>query len=488
MLDVNDSVGEGYAAYHSHLVFTLVKLHVGLGLSGVLLRGHLLLAKQVEYLSNVLVEEVRVSDKLLELKYSIKETSSNLTGHLSVNILNREVNSVTNELNLFGAVLDGFKLLEVNFGEANLLNGGGLLLRSSLSHVSRSHSSGEVVSVHDGSGLRLSSTLTTTLALVVTAILASSSTLVSTSLLVSTLSGATSTSLEVSSVVSILSLLATHVASVLLTTNVLHHGVLLGSLVLTVSEPVEHLSLLASVFLILKLLLGNPEVDTDGSVRERSGLVQVLNCRLSVVNIFVENETLLVRRVCDMGVSAELNRYNGGDSLVEGGSVDAELSNLASCGEVNCDVFSVSSSHGVNSVTFKCISSGLSDNLARCITFINGDGSSHRFANNSDSRDSGLVFQLKDEITGEGILFVSSHQSLFEIGSRSRLLSHRSSLSLSVSIEGVNLVLVITRNVRARDELTFSVFSKVFEQLFELFFSDMRRNVLNEEVRVESLG
>lgn len=45
MLDVNDSVGEGYAAYHSHLVFTLVKLHVGLGLSGVLLRGHLLLAK-----------------------------------------------------------------------------------------------------------------------------------------------------------------------------------------------------------------------------------------------------------------------------------------------------------------------------------------------------------------------------------------------------------------------------------------------------------
>lgn len=183
-----------------------------------------------------------------------------------------------------------------------------------------------------------------------------------------------------------------------------------------------------------------------------------------------------------------LTDTTGVTPLLRGGSVDAELSNLASCGEVNCDVFSVSSSHGVNSVTFKCISSGLSDNLARCITFINGDGSSHRFANNSDSRDSGLVFQLKDEITGEGILFVSSHQSLFEIGSRSRLLSHRSSLSLSVSIEGVNLVLVITRNVRARDELTFSVFSKVFEQLFELFFSDMRRNVLNEEVRVESLG
>lgn len=183
-----------------------------------------------------------------------------------------------------------------------------------------------------------------------------------------------------------------------------------------------------------------------------------------------------------------LTDTTGVTPLLRGGSIDAELSNLASCGEVNCDVFSVGSSHGVNSVTFKCISSGLSDNLARCITFINGDGSSHSFANNSDSRDSGLVFQFKDEITGEGILFVSSHQSLFEIGSRSRLLSHRSSLSLSVSIEGVNLVLVITRNVRARDELTFSVFSKVFEQLFELFFSNMRRNVLNEEVRVESLG
>jgi hypothetical protein len=61
-----------------------------------------------------------------------------------------------------------------------------------------------------------------------------------------------------------------------------------------VSEPVEHLSLFASVLLVLKFLLGYPEVNTDGLVAERSALVKTLDSVLSMVNVFVEDESLLV--------------------------------------------------------------------------------------------------------------------------------------------------------------------------------------------------
>jgi hypothetical protein len=74
----------------------------------------------------------------------------------------------------------------------------------------------------------------------------------------------------------------------------LHHVLLFGSLVLTVSEPVEHLSLFAGVLLVLEFLLRYPEVNGDGSVAEGGTLVKHLDGVLGMVNVFVENESLLV--------------------------------------------------------------------------------------------------------------------------------------------------------------------------------------------------
>ena len=45
-----------------------------------------------------------------------------------------------------------------------------------------------------------------------------------------------------------------------------------------------------------------------------------------------------------------------------------------------------------------------------------------------------------------------------------------------------------SREVGARDELLLGIFTEVFKQFFELFLSDGRGNVLDEEVRIESLG
>lgn len=45
-----------------------------------------------------------------------------------------------------------------------------------------------------------------------------------------------------------------------------------------------------------------------------------------------------------------------------------------------------------------------------------------------------------------------------------------------------------SREIGARNELLLSIFTEVFKQLFELFLSDGRGNVLHKEVRIESLS
>jgi len=128
MLDVNDSVVSLSDIQHSLLTLSgsLVVLRTGGG-NTAHTSGHGLLHEQVVDLGDVFVEEVRVSDKLLELKDSVQEATSNLTGHLSVDILDGEVNSVTNEFNFLGTVLDGIKFGKVNLGEADLGDGSLLL-------------------------------------------------------------------------------------------------------------------------------------------------------------------------------------------------------------------------------------------------------------------------------------------------------------------------------------------------------------------------
>ena len=245
MLDVNDSIVSLNDFQHSLLlVRSLVELRSTRGsvLLGVAYGRHLLLHKQLEDLSDVLVKEVGISDKLFELKDTVQEATSNLTGHLSMDILDREVNSVTNELNFLGTILNGIKLTKVDFREADLLDGSGLLrLVLSRSLLLLSGHSLEGVVVNDGLLESLTSALSTTLTVVLTT---ASATLTISSAVLSLVLTTTASTLVVSSsgVVSVLSLSLVHVTSMVLlhTADALHHVLLFGSLVFTVSEPVEH--------------------------------------------------------------------------------------------------------------------------------------------------------------------------------------------------------------------------------------------------------
>lgn len=298
MLDVNDSIVSLNDFQHSLLlVRSLVELRSTRGsvLLGVAYGRHLLLHKQLEDLSDVLVKEVGISDKLFELKDTVQEATSNLTGHLSMDILDREVNSVTNELNFLGTILNGIKLTKVDFREADLLDGSGLLrLVLNRSLLLLSGHSLEGVVVNDGLLGSLTSALSTLTVVLTTA----SATLTISSAVLSLVLTTTASTLVVSSsgVVSVLSLSLVHVTSMVLlhTADALHHVLLFGSLVLTVSEPVEHLSLFAGVLLVLEFLLRYPEVNGDRSVAEGGTLVKHLDGVLGMINVFVENESLLV--------------------------------------------------------------------------------------------------------------------------------------------------------------------------------------------------
>lgn len=298
MLDVNDSIVSLNDFQHSLLlVRSLVELRSTRGsvLLGVAYGRHLLLHKQLEDLSDVLVKEVGISDKLFELKDTVQEATSNLTGHLSMDILDREVNSVTNELNFLGTILNGIKLTKVDFREADLLDGSGLLrLVLNRSLLLLSGHSLEGVVVNDGLLGSLTSALSTLTVVLTTA----SATLTISSAVLSLVLTTTASTLVVSSsgVVSVLSLSLVHVTSMVLlhTADALHHVLLFGSLVFTVSEPVEHFSLFAGVLLVLEFLLRYPEVNGDRPVAEGGTLVKHLDGVLGMINVFVENESLLV--------------------------------------------------------------------------------------------------------------------------------------------------------------------------------------------------
>lgn len=210
-----------------------------------------------------------------------------------MDILDGEVNRVTNELNFLGAILNGIELSEINFREADLLDGS-LLLRLVLSGTLSRHCRERSLVVDN----RLLGSLSSALSTLTVVSLAASTSGVTSSTILLVLATTSSTSLVVSSaVVSVLSLSLVHVTSMLLlhTAEALHHSVLLfGSLVLAVSEPIEHLSLLAGVLLILKFLLGYPKVNADRSVAEGSVLIKALNCVFGVINILVEDKSLLV--------------------------------------------------------------------------------------------------------------------------------------------------------------------------------------------------
>lgn len=125
---------------HAHLRERLLEIaHVRDHLLRLcMLSLHLLLDEQVVYLLDVLVQEVGVLHESLKLSNTIKKTTGNLASHLSMNIMNGEVDCVSNKLQPLSSVLHLLQFLNVDFREANLLNRrlGLLWLRHWLPYIS----------------------------------------------------------------------------------------------------------------------------------------------------------------------------------------------------------------------------------------------------------------------------------------------------------------------------------------------------------------
>ena len=84
-------------------------------------------------LLHVLVQEVVIHDKALKFCDTVQEATSDLTSHFSMNVVNGEVDGIADKLKTFLAILHGIQLLNVNLGEANLLDLRYWLRRSGLS-------------------------------------------------------------------------------------------------------------------------------------------------------------------------------------------------------------------------------------------------------------------------------------------------------------------------------------------------------------------
>jgi hypothetical protein len=72
--------------------------------------------------------------------------------------------------------------------------------------------------------------------------------------------------------------------------------------------PVEHLGLFTAESFVFKLLLGNPEFNSEGLVGEEIALIKVLDSGLCGLDIIVKNKTLLVGSNLYVGVDSEFYR------------------------------------------------------------------------------------------------------------------------------------------------------------------------------------
>ena len=281
---------------------------------------HLLLHQEVVDLLDVLVQEIGLLDQSLEFNDTVEQASSNLTGHISMGVMDGEVDGVTDELQLLSAIGESMELGKVALREAQLPHFDGSL---SLGH---GHSylllgvefvvwltGREAVVVHDG-GTMVSGHLVA----LDSGLVGSVTTLVASSLLVS----ATSLVSSLTATTLLLVLAAVLVVVVVLLAGLVSHVAALTAGVVTVhlitafglianffsmSDPVHHLVLFLLLTLVLKLLLADPEIDGDGSVSERRRLVEVLDGKLGMVHVLVQDESLFVGRLRVVGVDAELD-------------------------------------------------------------------------------------------------------------------------------------------------------------------------------------
>lgn len=139
-----------------------------------------------------------------------------------------------------------------------------------------------------------------------------------------------------------------------------------------------------------------------------------------------------------MGVHTELNGDNGGNTLVEWGSIDVEVSDLTSLREADPKVLRISGGKRVDGVSSLKRHGSSGTMLASGVALSDADVTSLGFASNSNLFDCSVIFKSHDKITEQVRLVIGGHQSSVEISSRSGLLSLRSDLSLRVSKEGLN--------------------------------------------------
>lgn len=97
------------------------------------------------HLLHVLVEEVGILHEAFEFLYAIQEAPCNFARHFTVNVMNREVNGIADELKPLAAVLHSIQLFQVDFWESDHLHVCKWLLRGLrlLGWIGSTGSSGE---------------------------------------------------------------------------------------------------------------------------------------------------------------------------------------------------------------------------------------------------------------------------------------------------------------------------------------------------------
>lgn len=92
------STGHVLLRSHRHVGWHLRRLLHGRLL---LISHHLLSVQELVHLTNLLLEELRLFDELVEFLNTVEKTSRNLSCQVAVDILNREKDRVSDELGLF---------------------------------------------------------------------------------------------------------------------------------------------------------------------------------------------------------------------------------------------------------------------------------------------------------------------------------------------------------------------------------------------------
>ena len=220
--------------------------------------------------------------------HSIEKASGNLASHISVHVVDGEVDRISYELEPLTTVTHCVKLGSVDLGESNLLDGGssclGLVLRwlhvgDRLGLVALAGRHGHWLRLRVGwHALRLGASSLT--AGVASSVAAATVVLSAAALLIISL-------VLVEPLLLVLGVAVSGRAKTGHAAHLIVHSIGLVSEVFRMPDPVHHLVLLFVVTFFFEFLLRDPEVNRYRSVSERCHLVQILDRELSMVDILI---------------------------------------------------------------------------------------------------------------------------------------------------------------------------------------------------------